>query len=72
MASEEIVRFFIEEGKEHLDTLERGLLDLSATMQDNEQINEMFRAAHSVKGGAAMLGLRNTCVQKWRLSDSSR
>jgi len=56
VASEEIVRFFIEEGKEHLDTLETGLLDLQATVEDTEQINELFRAAHSVKGGAAMLG----------------
>ena len=62
MASKEIVRFFIEEGKEHLDTLETGLLDLQATVEDSEQINELFRAAHSVKGGAAMLGFSS--IQK--------
>jgi len=69
VASEEIVRFFIEEGKEHLDTLENGLLDLGATIQDTEQINELFRAAHSVKGGAAMLGFGSIQKVAHRLED---
>lgn len=69
MASEEIVRFFIEEGKEHLDTLERGLLDLKASMKDPEMVNEMFRAAHSVKGGAAMLGFSSIQKTAHRLED---
>lgn len=53
---EQIVGYFIEEAREHLDTLERGLLDLQRIVSDPEYINELFRAAHSVKGGAAMLG----------------
>jgi len=53
---QQIMGFFIEEAKEHLDTIEQGLLDLKTTMSDPEQLNELFRAAHSVKGGAAMLG----------------
>jgi chemotaxis protein histidine kinase CheA len=53
---QQIMGFFIEEAKEHLDTIEQGLLDLKTTMADPEQLNELFRAAHSVKGGAAMLG----------------
>mgnify|MGYP002785215977 CR=1 FL=1 len=53
---QQIMGFFIEEAKEHLDTIEQGLLDLQSTMADTEQMNELFRAAHSVKGGAAMLG----------------
>ncbi|MGB3236651.1 MAG: Hpt domain-containing protein [Geitlerinemataceae cyanobacterium] len=69
MASEEIVRFFIEEGKEHLNTLERGLLDLKASMKDQEMVNEMFRAAHSVKGGAAMLGFSSIQKTAHRLED---
>lgn len=69
MASEEIIRFFIEEGKEHLDTLEQGLLDLKASMKDPEVVNEMFRAAHSVKGGAAMLGFGSIQKTAHRLED---
>lgn len=53
---QQIVVYFIEEAKEHLDTIEQGLLNLKATIRDPEQMNELFRAAHSVKGGAAMLG----------------
>lgn len=53
---QQIMVFFIEEAREHLDTIEQGLLDLQATMADTERLNELFRAAHSVKGGAAMLG----------------
>ena len=53
----QILRFFIEEAKEHLDTIEKGLLNLQATLDDVEETNCLFRAAHSVKGGAAMLGL---------------
>jgi len=53
---QQIMGFFIEEAKEHLDTIEQGMLNLEETLADSEQMNELFRAAHSVKGGAAMLG----------------
>ncbi len=69
MANEEIVRFFIEEGKEHLDTLEQGLLALPEAVKDAERVNEMFRAAHSVKGGAAMLGFSSIQTVSHRLED---
>ena len=64
-----IVYYFIEEAKEHLDTLEKGLLDLGAVMADQERVNEMFRAAHSVKGGAAMLGFDSIKTTAHRLED---
>jgi len=51
-----ILGYFIEEAKEHLETLEQGILDLGNLVNNHEQMNEMFRAAHSVKAGAAMLG----------------
>lgn len=51
-----ILGYFIEEAKDHLNTIEQGLLNLQDTLQDSEMVNEVFRAAHSVKGGAAMLG----------------
>ena len=52
-----ILGYFIEEAKDHLNTIEQGLLNLEDTLQDSETVNEVFRAAHSIKGGAAMLGL---------------
>lgn len=65
-----ILGYFIEEAKEHLETLEKGILDLPTVVQDSERINEMFRAAHSVKGGAAMLGYGSIQKTSHRLEDA--
>lgn len=65
-----ILGYFIEEAKEHLQTLEQGILQLARSVQDTETVNEMFRAAHSVKGGAAMLGYTSIQKTAHRLEDS--
>ena len=65
-----ILGYFIEEAKEHLQTLEKGILQLSTSAQDAEMVNEMFRAAHSVKGGAAMLGYTSIQKTAHRLEDA--
>lgn len=57
-----ITGFFIEEAKEHLETIEQGVTHLQATIDDPEQVTEVYRAAHSIKGGAAMLELE--CIRK--------
>ena len=64
-----IMGYFIEEAKDHLNTIEQGLLNLQATIQDGEKANELFRAAHSVKGGAAMLGLESIQRTAHRMED---
>lgn len=64
-----ILGYFIEEAKDHLNTIEQGLLNLQATIEDPEMVNEVFRAAHSVKGGAAMLGLDSIQHTSHRLED---
>ena len=64
-----ILGYFIEEAKDHLNTIEQGLLNLQSTLQDPEMVNEIFRAAHSVKGGAAMLGLNSIQRTAHRLED---
>ncbi|WP_200817714.1 Hpt domain-containing protein, partial [Calothrix rhizosoleniae] len=64
-----ILGYFIEEAKEHLTTIEQGLLNLQSTLNDPETLNEVFRAAHSVKGGAAMLGLSSIQRTSHRLED---
>ncbi|MEY2984967.1 MAG: Chemotaxis protein cheA [Cyanobacteriota bacterium] len=70
MDQQKILGYFIEEAQEHLATLERGILNLAVVVQDAEQINEMFRAAHSVKGGAAMLGYPSIQKIAHRLEDA--
>ena len=64
-----IMGYFIEEAKDHLNTIEQGLLNLQVTIQDGEKANELFRAAHSVKGGAAMLGLESIQRTAHRMED---
>jgi two-component system, chemotaxis family, sensor kinase CheA len=51
----EIVKVFFQESREGLDAMESGLLGLGATA-DTENINTIFRAAHSIKGGSATFG----------------
>ncbi|MBD1907329.1 response regulator [Trichocoleus sp. FACHB-832] len=65
-----IMGYFIEEAKDHLNTIEQGLMNLQSTIEDPEMVNEVFRAAHSVKGGAAMLGLNSIQKASHRLEDS--
>lgn len=64
-----ILGYFIEEARDHLNTIEQGLLNLQDTLNDPEMINEVFRAAHSIKGGAAMLGLGSIQRTAHRLED---
>jgi two-component system, chemotaxis family, sensor kinase CheA len=47
---------FYEEAEEHLSAMERLLLNLDLMRPDAEDINGIFRAAHSIKGGANMFG----------------
>jgi two-component system chemotaxis sensor kinase CheA len=47
---------FFEEAGENLDTMEQKLLGLDITTADDEELNAIFRCAHSVKGGAATFG----------------
>ena len=64
-----ILGYFIEEAKDHLNTIEQGLLNLQATIVNPEMANEVFRAAHSVKGGAAMLGIESMQRTAHRMED---
>ncbi|NIJ69836.1 chemotaxis protein CheA [Xanthomonas sp. 60] len=47
---------FFEESREGLDAMESGLLTLESGQHDAEIINSVFRAAHSIKGGAGTFG----------------
>ncbi len=47
---------FFDEADELLADMEQHLLDLDPGAPDAEQLNAIFRAAHSIKGGAATFG----------------
>jgi len=47
---------FFEEAGENLDRMEQQLLEIDLSAADDEELNSIFRCAHSVKGGAATFG----------------
>ncbi|WP_447894842.1 chemotaxis protein CheA [Vreelandella sp. GE22] len=47
---------FFEEAEELLADMEQHLLELDVDNPDSEQLNAIFRAAHSIKGGAGTFG----------------
>ena len=47
---------FFEEAAEHLANMEALLLELDVDAPDDEQLNAIFRAAHSIKGSAGTFG----------------
>ena len=47
---------FFEEAGENLDRMEQQLLEIDIRAADDEELNSIFRCAHSVKGGAATFG----------------
>ncbi len=50
---------FFEESFEGLDVMENGLLNMDPGEVDPEEINSIFRAAHSIKGGGGTFGFSN-------------
>jgi two-component system, chemotaxis family, sensor histidine kinase and response regulator PixL len=47
---------FLDEATDYLDTLESGLLGLGTGKVTGKQLDALLRAAHSIKGGAGMMG----------------
>ena len=54
---EEVWSLFAEEGKEALDLVEETLLELESDPTDAGQVAKLFRAMHTFKGEARMMGL---------------
>ncbi|MBD2821582.1 chemotaxis protein CheA [Xenorhabdus sp. 42] len=66
---------FFDEADELLADMEQHLLLLNADEPDHEQLNAIFRSAHSIKGGAATFGftkLQQTTHVLENLLDSAR
>ena len=49
-------QIFFEEASENLDQMEQMLLSLDLSAANDEELNGIFRCAHSIKGGAATFG----------------
>jgi two-component system chemotaxis sensor kinase CheA len=56
MAAESMHQLFLGEATELLGQLEEGLLGLEASPDDAALLNSIFRAGHTIKGSAGLLG----------------
>lgn len=52
---DEITSVFIQETREQLADMESGLLRLEQNPDDHDNINAIFRAAHTIKGGSGVI-----------------
>ncbi len=57
MSMDEALSAFFTESRELLEQMEAALLQLEKNPQDDEIINAIFRAAHTIKGSAGIFGL---------------
>ncbi len=56
-ALQQVRHTFIAEARELLQEIENALLALEARPQDNETINTLFRAVHTIKGSSGIVGI---------------
>ena len=61
---------FLEEAEEYLDTIETTLLGIASKSIDAHEMDAVLRAAHSVKGGAGMMGYTTLSQLAHRMEDS--
>jgi chemotaxis family two-component system sensor histidine kinase/response regulator PixL len=68
-SEQEIKLQFLEEAKEYLTTLESGLVGLSEVGSRAQNMDALLRAAHSLKGGSALMGYTALSDLAHRLED---
>ncbi|EKX57074.1 Signal transduction histidine kinase CheA [Rhodobacter sp. AKP1] len=56
MMDDDMMAVFRQEATDLIESLERGLLDLSDSPEDRDLINAVFRDLHTIKGSGAMFG----------------
>ena len=65
----QMLKDFLEESKDQLDTLNLDLTRLEETPGDSQLINEIFRITHTLKGTAAFVGLPETKALAHKMED---
>ncbi|MEM8806341.1 MAG: response regulator [Cyanobacteria bacterium P01_G01_bin.38] len=66
----EIKLQFLDEAEEYLNTLDQALLGVAQNGIDLAKMNNALRAAHSIKGGAALMGYATLSDLSHRIEDS--
>ncbi|GMB08439.1 chemotaxis protein CheA [Thermolongibacillus altinsuensis] len=59
MDMSQYLEVFIDESKEHLQTINEQLLELEKNPEDLSIVNEIFRSAHTLKGMSATMGFED-------------
>ena len=63
MDTNQYMEMFLEESREHLQSLNDGLLGLENDPEDLSILNDIFRNAHTIKGMSATMRSWTPC---WR------
>nr|MCU0526784.1 Hpt domain-containing protein [Elainella sp. Prado103] len=66
----EIQMQFLDEASDYIDVLDEALLALSQRGVETDKINAALRSAHSIKGGAGMMGFEVLSALSHQLEDS--
>ena len=60
---------FLDEAEAYFDNMESNILGLADTELNSQQVDLVLRSAHSIKGGAAMMGFATLSKTSHRLED---
>lgn len=69
MDMNQYLEIFIEESKEHLQEMNQSLLQLEQDPNDSAMLNEIFRAAHTLKGMAGTMGYTKMAALTHNMED---
>lgn len=64
------VRRFVDEAREHLDQINEGLVNLEAQPGHPEILDQIFRAAHTLKGASRILGFQPISLLAHKVEDA--
>jgi len=67
---EKFLSRFIDEAREHIDSLNRGLLTLEKDPNDKGCLDGVFRSAHTIKGSSRMMKLNAITDVAHKLEDA--
>lgn len=69
MREKELLEYFLLEAEEHLAALHKGVGELDTEADNEATIEDLFRAAHTLKGSAAIVKLDVTSAIAHRMED---
>ena len=69
METNQYMDMFLDESREHLQSLNEGLLSLEDNAEDLSVLNDIFRNAHTLKGMSATMGYNKTAELTHEMED---